>query len=1549
MATLPDRQYARTFSGLKSTAITAGAFIIGGILIKEILQRLRRYPEEDKRRKAGEKVPDRGVEEWAMGYLYRARTFVAGAQTPDYSKWPLVWAWEAYKRPQSFYEQHCGADATVYLRFLRGTHFWIMGHTLITFPILLSINFIYSSDDISTNSIARASITSLVGSDGLHLLPIHTVFCWVIALSWIGNLSWVGYGALRIRRNELRRLLQEEVEQHQDGEGEQPHQHSPPTSLDLDPSIPPEDRGWRYRTVLVRNIPPPLRSEEAIRQYFEQFLNSPQPPSPSKVNLNQLDPTTPTSASPLRKDVIPLQDRKSEPSADSSAGPHSGFIAEIVLVRRHAELNELWEKYGEVLHQLETHHVALARAVMAWVAKKVKEAEAAKEEETPSVTPAEWWKSRLKTRKRREKEDLEKAARIGDHLLISTLRPFLTPSYSSADKPSHSTSSSSTDSSSSYSSIWDALSALRSAHPTILDRFQPLYKLKLFHSARVPAIDFFTAKHNLLYMLIDDKRAHADTSFSAASTAFVTFHRASDARRARQELAWRPIRRLYHGRVLDCKVSLAPEARDLHWPRLVMTSLQSDLLRGTILLILTWAATLVWLIPVSFLIGLFSLSSLTQRLPALAAFLERNPVANSVVTSLIPTAILAVLNMFVPTVLGIIQRKGKTLITESKWSAHTQESYWRFVVINFLVVFCIGITAFSSFLDAFRRPTSVLNVIASSFPNGATFFVGYMLLQCGIHCGIELSLLGISWINHGSIRKCIAPRKRALEGWPRFFGYQSWLPNHLFITSVCLIFAVLNPLVIPFGFVYFSLAVIVFKQQWAHVYYRRHFEGGGRLIFIRFFKYSLDILILSEIISVAFFWVLKRFSLGGAVIPLIPLTVATKVIGARWFDHLAQEIEEAKIDIICNEGDADVDLSVPLTTEDRNLHLTVAEAIDTVKTFATVTLPALALRPSSKLPHVASPSSAASHFKTRSETAARRERKPLSRKNSFYRPRSHTTPDDWNRPMLQTIMSREEGEEEGRLSSSLNGDHRYGRWAGPSDEGHEMQELAPPAGATAGFVEEAAKTAGIAAAGSASSTLTPVPTSSSSSIVTPHPPVIRDDRPVSHLRYRNPALSVPLSRTLWLPRDPLIPVDLGDTVDYHGRALVSSEGGRGVIGSWEEETCKGDEEDQVEVHELEQQVGVPQVEEPEGGAADATQQEESAHARVGSDELLMPQATSPVPPTAKELVRQASRLSITSGDGGLLRAYTLRGNERVRVAADVAAKIEAEQGGRQLSVLDSGTRRRGSSSASQRSNSIMSGLRRRGTRSSYGGGPASPVMLHSPHHSPVLNRHPDQPKPSPPSIPVFTDEPSSFEPSTTSKEEPEYPFPAPTSPSPRQRGNTGASLGPPSPSVQYARGRSPCDLSAGGSPGRLSATPSSSLPSPAAGPSSPTAQYPPTSPSSPTRTRTRTFRSPSLAASMQLSMHGSPLPRMSEEGVLALDEQQEILVHPDVPGDGGEPAVSLSQAAALRIELLEEERRAHAAHAEVQRKVTEQDRKDSSCTEGGAGSGWLRKLLVSDE
>lgn len=64
----------------------------------------------------------------------------------------------------------------------------------------------------------------------------------------------------------------------------------------------------------------------------------------------------------------------------------------------------------------------------------------------------------------------------------------------------------------------------------------------------------------------------------------------------------------------------------------------------------------------------------------------------------------------------------------SKLHALVMSRYWAWLVVNILVVFCVGMSAFTAVLDAFKEPGSVLKVIASAFSKGATFFVSWTLL-----------------------------------------------------------------------------------------------------------------------------------------------------------------------------------------------------------------------------------------------------------------------------------------------------------------------------------------------------------------------------------------------------------------------------------------------------------------------------------------------------------------------------------------------------------------------------------------------------------------------------------------------------------------------------------------------------------------------------------------------------------------------------------------------------------------------------------------------------
>lgn len=91
-------------------------------------------------------------------------------------------------------------------------------------------------------------------------------------------------------------------------------------------------------------------------------------------------------------------------------------------------------------------------------------------------------------------------------------------------------------------------------------------------------------------------------------------------------------------------------------------------------------------------------------------------------------------------------------------------------------------------------------------------------------------------------------------------------------------------------------------------------------------------------------------------------------------------------------------------------------------------------------------------------------------------------------------------------------------------------------------------------------------------MVKPHAKIRWDDTPNNSARYNNPFYSVELDPFLWLPRDPMRPIDLCDTVEWHGAALVSSQGGGGKVGEWDDEQ-EGDEDGSEEgmTHVLEEE------------------------------------------------------------------------------------------------------------------------------------------------------------------------------------------------------------------------------------------------------------------------------------------------------------------------------------------------------------------------------------------
>lgn len=327
--------------------------------------------------------------------------------------------------------------------------------------------------------------------------------------------------------------------------------------------------------------------------------------------------------------------------------------------------------------------------------------------------------------------------------------------------------------------------------------------------------------------------------------------------------------------------------------------------------------------------------------------------------------------------------------------------------------------------------------------------------------------------------------------------------------------------------------------------------------------------------------------------------------------------------------------------------------------FLNSTLPALTLHPKQRLPVIPSPSHLPSHPRLRSGSEHRQGRRFGSQ------PRSPTSLEAV-RPILREMASRE----------SSNGSHGE-----PYDNGAGVTSHAIAAAPTQATIESELA----------------FPTIAPKRLLTPHPAVLRDDRPVSHLHYDNPAVITPLAKSLWLPANPLIPVDLGDTVEYHGRALVSSEGGRGIVGSWDAEITAAEAGGQTTIGQLSRR--------------QLSQSADESHGRHGGSYFS-----------------STSRIFSTH--------RPLAGTERIRVASDVAARAELAD---DFPVPFEKKRR--ATGASSSGGSVLarpfSGPGSTDGSIWLSASPRASPSLSPPQNSPSLHRHPLENRPSPPAIPSF--------------------------------------------------------------------------------------------------------------------------------------------------------------------------------------------------------------------
>ncbi|KAI0346019.1 DUF221-domain-containing protein [Trametopsis cervina] len=1128
MATIHDRPFSKNYSGLINQSVIAAVICVVCLTSHELMKRRRRGKPEQKGLGS--------VESWEFGYLFQGRSWSKRPAPPIAQGWALSWIPQAIKFPTQKFTEIRGVDASLYVRFLKGCVVFTLIHTTTTFPILFPIHIHFAGDDVSPKSMTRASISSLVGTaTGISLLWIHLLLLIWVTGTWMASIWYICRDTFRYRDQKLQETkdrvandaqVEKEAQYHPHPHPQYPFQALP--TLDHDRS----SRGIRTRTVMVTNIPPGLRSENELKEYFEYYLSRPiakptiavtssaQPGLVDRILAFMYNKGTRMAARASRARTKTVPENSPEPASKPDAAEVPS-IERVVLVRKMSDLASLLDRREEILRLLETAHIKLARNALAAVKEMM--------EPYSKTTMLKTAASRMSfgfafrgsvsaasdvERGVTNESDAEDEGEDRTALLVRTLAPFVNSADDTGERGTFSrflghalhvdqdismrmeSTQKARAAPREHETIWNALLSLPRS---TLDAYQPLIHLStLFRGKTVPAIDYYTAKLTLLTSLITEKRAQPLNDYTPMSTAFVTFADPEDARRACRYLAGHP-----NNPLNACLVTMAPSYEDLDWIRLMKTTFRAEFVKDWVVNIGVWAFTIFWVFPVTSIVGLVSIQNISIFWPGLKNYLDHHAWQSEVLQSFLPTLLTAVLTLLIPPVLLLIAKKAHTISTLSALHDRIMTRYYKFLIVNVLVFFCVGTAALQSFLVSFKAASGqeLLQDVSDSFPTAGPFYVGWLIFTTAMHGGLEIALFGLPLILYPSTSRQVTPRKRAVGIRPRTFNYYYWLPNHLLVVHILVLFAVLNPLVIPFGLFYFCVEYVIVKNQLLHVY-ARNYEGNGQALLIRLVRYSSDGLILAQAVFLAYMVVLKRKANFGVAAVLIILTIFFKLSLTRYCRAKFERDDLTEAKILCGTGpqsndpsdDTEELASTPFG--DDNEHTTGG---DEEKRGGQSRLRYLTWRFSNKIGFSYGPTSPNRHdhhrkpnpFKPRSSAESGAPLHPSHSRASLLKKWSEEVASVPQGPAIESIPDC-------------------------IDEQHDSDNQSTPV------------------------------------LVSPHPRhPVWDDEPNPDTPYDNPYYTRPISDTLWLPREPAGILNLDDTVDL--RISITSEPGAGRLGPWPED------------------------------------------------------------------------------------------------------------------------------------------------------------------------------------------------------------------------------------------------------------------------------------------------------------------------------------------------------------------------------------------------------------
>jgi len=372
------------------------------------------------------------------------------------------------------------------------------------------------------------------------------------------------------------------------------------------------------------------------------------------------------------------------------------------------------------------------------------------------------------------------------------------------------------------------------------------------------------AKVKKLSAVIQETQAHPELHLGKTATAFVTFDSMALPRMTIQPFA------APH----TMMVAPAPEPNDVSWKTLDVPYWRLLLTRAFVISLLT-AMAIGWAFPAF----IFSSLSNLQSLSNVSGFkwIDSTIVDNvssytiSIIEGIAPAACLVLWLVTAKHIIRFI------LLHSYEYSKATVEwktmsTYWAYLMICVLFVSTFGGTLSSILSDFINNPRNLISLLASAFPQNATFFINYILVLT--FCVMPLTLFRFRQIFQQLgwyiLMRPSTLREKAKMWRHPTFDYAGSAAQGLLVFCLTLVFSLMAPLITVFGLCYFVITYLVDRYQ--IIYTTRVAWQGGATMWPITFHMLMTSLLLFQLAMIGILS-LTKFG-GGAALVALPLITA---------------------------------------------------------------------------------------------------------------------------------------------------------------------------------------------------------------------------------------------------------------------------------------------------------------------------------------------------------------------------------------------------------------------------------------------------------------------------------------------------------------------------------------------------------------------------------------------------------------------------------------------------------------------------------------------------